>query len=240
VPLGLTEAFIAVAVVTFGAAVQSTAGFGAALIGAPLLLLIDPGPVPGPLKASSLLLAALVARRNRAHADFRGIGFALGGRVLGTVLAGFFLARASPLLFDVVFAGLVLTGVALSMAGVQLGPGRGPAVIAGGLSGLMGTISSIGGPPMALLYQRAGAARLRGTLNGFFLVATTLSLVVLALVGRYGKSEILLTLILLPGLVLGFLAGSPLSRFLPDRAIRPMVLSLSGVAALIVLWRAVG
>lgn len=239
-PIAGPDLLVALAVVTMGAAIQSVAGFGLAMLAAPLLLLVHPPLVPGPLMASSLVLTALVARRDRAHIDFRGLRFALLGRLIGTVLAAAFLVLATPFLFDVVFAVLVFVAVLLSAAGLRISPGHGPATLAGGLSGLMGTISSIGGPPMALLYQSAGAARLRGTLGSYFLVGTSLSVVALAIVGRYGRDEMLLSVVLVPGMIIGFLAGSPLSRFLPDEGVRPVVLVLSTISAVAVLWRALG
>ena len=53
------------------------------------------------------------------------------------------------------FGGLILLGVCLSLSGLRLPPIRGVLVGAGALSGVMGTVASIGGPPMALLYQDA-------------------------------------------------------------------------------------
>ena len=209
------------------------------MISAPFLLLIYAPLIPGPLMASSLALTALVIHRDRAHIDLHGVGFALTGRVVGITLAATFLLRASQRMFDVVFAGLVLFAVLLSVVGFDVLPTRRTMVLAGCMSGLMGTISSIGGPPMALLYQRAGGARLRGTLGGYFAVGVSLSLVALAMVGRYGREEVLLTLFLLPPMVAGFFIAAPVRHLLPDHAVRPLVLVLSGISGLVVLIRAV-
>ena len=234
----LPEAIVILAVTAVGAAIQSAAGFGMGMISAPILLLIYAPLVPGPLLASSLVLTVLVVYRDRAHIDFRGVGLALAGRVLGILGAAAFLLVASPQLFDIVFAILVLLAVFLSAAGFEVEPGPRTTILAGGLSGLMGTISSIGGPPMALLYQRSGGARLRGTLGSYFLAGVTLSVAALALVGRFGHEEILLSLFLIPGMVLGFVAAAPFRHLLPDRAVRPLVLGLSFIAGLAVLVRA--
>jgi uncharacterized membrane protein YfcA len=237
-PFSIPEALVILGITTLGAAVQSAAGFGMGMISAPFLLLIYPPLIPGPLMASSLALTALVVHRDRAHVDLHGVGFALAGRVVGIALAATFLVVATQQVFDVVFAGLVLFAVLLSAVGVDVQPTRGTTVLAGCLSGLMGTISSIGGPPMALLYQRAGGARLRGTLGGYFAVGVSLSLIALALVGRYGLEEVLLTLFLVPPMVAGFFIAAPVRHLLPDRAVRPLVLVLSGVSGLVVLVRA--
>ena len=59
-----------VLVVTVAASVQGAIGFGMALIASPILVLVNPELVPGPLMMSSLVLVTLMAIRDHAHADF--------------------------------------------------------------------------------------------------------------------------------------------------------------------------
>ncbi len=169
-PLGPVEAIAVFLNATIAAVVQSAAGFGLALVSAPLLLLIYGPFVPGPMMAAGMVLTTFILVREHQHVDVSGVTFALIGRVAGTAGAAGFLLVASEASFDIAFAALVMFAVILSAAGVRPRPNPRNAVIAGTLSGLMGTISSIGGPPMALLYQSSGAARLRGTLAGYFLL----------------------------------------------------------------------
>ncbi|MGE4605929.1 MAG: sulfite exporter TauE/SafE family protein, partial [Myxococcota bacterium] len=72
-PTGLAIAF---AVVLIGSAVQGAAGFGLGLIAAPVLLLLDPRWVPGPLMASGVTFTILVAYKERADIDLMGLRFA--------------------------------------------------------------------------------------------------------------------------------------------------------------------
>ena len=238
-PLGPVEAIAVFLTAVSAAAVQSVAGFGLALVSAPLLLLIHGPFVPGPMMAGGLVLTCLILIRDHQHVDVSGLTYSLIGRMIGTVGAAGFLLVASDTLFDLAFALLVMFAVILSAAGLEPRPNRKNAFIAGSLSGLMGTISSIGGPPMALLYQNAGASRLRGTLAGFFLVGSIVSLMALALVGRFGPEEIVLSIFLAPPMALGFWLGGPLRSRMSDRAIRPMVLGLSFVSGMTVLLRVV-
>ena len=236
-PFGSLEAAVVFTLATAGATVQSTAGFGFALIAAPPLLLIYAPLVPGPLLASSMILTGMISYRERAHIDLSGVAYALMGRVIGTAVAAGFLLIASELLYDLAFAGLVMLGVLLSAAGFHVRPSRVSGLLAGSLSGLMSTISSIGGPPMALLYQREGVARIRGTLAGYFVLGAMLSLVALVAVGRFGWEEAFLALFLAPAMVLGFLFAAPLRNRLSDAAVRPLVLVLSACSAAVVLLR---
>jgi len=141
-------------VVTTGAALQGSIGFGLGLFSVPLLLLIAPALVPGPLLAASLLLTVLLAHHDRAGINWRDLSWALGGRVGGIVLATGLLATVSSQALALWSGGLVLFAVALSASGIHVQPQPRPLLAAGVLSGGLGTAVSIGGPPIALLSQR--------------------------------------------------------------------------------------
>ena len=238
-PLEPGAALAAFALVAIGSCVQASVGFGLGLISAPFLFLIYPPLVPGPLMASSVALTLLIAIREREAIDFAGLGFAFAGRIAGTLLAALVWIALPTENFDLVFAALVLLGVALSLSRIRIDPNPATASAAGALSGFMGTLSSIGGPPMALLYQRASGPRIRGTLSGHFVIGALVSLVALAAVGHYGRAEVILTIWLLPAILTGF-AVSPWIRDSVDRAgARPFVLGLSVLAALGILYRAI-
>lgn len=231
------EFLVALGVVVLGSVVQATVGFGLALIAAPVLMLIYPPFVPGPLMAAALVLVLLVAYRDHHAIDVAGLGYAMAGRVVGTLAAGVFLVIASVEAFNLVFGGLVLAAALISALGLRVSPGPKNTTIAGALSGLMGTISSIGGPPMALLYQGEGTTRLRGTLAGFFIVGGAFTLGVLAAVGRFGWEELRLAGLLAPATLLGFLLALPLRRRVSENAARPLVIVLSAACGVAVLWR---
>ena len=69
--------------------------------------------------------------------------------------AGLLLAVVSDDALSLLFAVLVLLAVGLSVAGWHLAKTRPNLVGVGVLSGFMGTVSGIGGPPIALVYQQA-------------------------------------------------------------------------------------
>jgi uncharacterized membrane protein YfcA len=236
-PIGLAIAF---AVVLLGSAVQGAAGFGLGLIAAPILLLLDPRWVPGPLMAAGIGLTILVAYRERDDIDLVGMRFAFVGRTIGTVAAAVLLTSLSANAFDVIFGSLVLLAVGLSMLGMRISPTPGHAVSAGLLSGFMGTISSIGGPPLALLYQREGGPRLRATLSALFVTGAVISVAALAVIGRFGIVELWLTGFLVPAALLGFVVAGWLREAVDRAGVRPLVLALSAASATVVLIRAFG
>lgn len=236
-PISSLEAFGAAAVVFIGAWVQGSIGFGLAVVAAPLLVLIEPDLVPAPLILNGLLLTLLVAYRERRSIDAGSIRWTILGSVAGTGIAAAVLRVISAYGFTILFSILVLLAVGLSTLGLAVPPTRRNTLIAGGLSGFMGTASSIGGPPVALLYQNSPGPRFRGTLSAYFCTTGVMALLALAGVGKLGTDELALALPMLPGLVIGYALSGFTARILDRRSLRPAVLILSAISAAAVLVR---
>jgi uncharacterized membrane protein YfcA len=229
-------ALAANAAVAFGAAVQGAVGFGMALLAAPLLVLVRPELVPGPLLINGLALTLLVARRERDSIDLRGVKWALVGRIPGVALGALALASVSTQQMSLLVGLSVLAGVASGASRLRVAPTPGILLGAGLLSGIFGTVASIGGPPLALVYQHAPGPRLRGTLAGYFMVGALMSLAALISIGRYGADELTWTLLLLPGTVLGFACSSRFTGWVDAGRTRRAVLGITtaaGVAAVL-------
>ncbi|MYK89610.1 MAG: TSUP family transporter, partial [Acidobacteria bacterium] len=137
-------------VLTFvGSTLQGAIGFGMGLLAAPLLILLDPRFVPAPILACTLVLTLLMAYRERHAIDLRGIKWAMLGRVAGTVVAGGILAIVAADTLVLLFGILILAAVAMSVSGLRFAPTGRALVAAGVLSGVLGTVAAVGGPPLA-------------------------------------------------------------------------------------------
>ena len=235
--MSIQDIIIASLTVLVGSTLQGSIGFGFGLFASPILVLIDPQLVPAPLLLLTLVLTSFLVVRERTAIDIRGLRWALVGRMAGTVVAGGVLSLISVQHIELLFGFLVLVGVTMSVSGLRFQPRRRVLFGAGLLSAVMGTIASIGGPPMALVYQDAPASRLRATMSAFFWVGTILSLFILRLVGRFGATEINLTILLLPALFLGLLMSRWTSSFVDGRYTRPAVLLLATAGGLVVIFR---
>jgi hypothetical protein len=231
------EIALAVTTVAVGALLQGSVGFGLAMVSAPILVLIDPRLVPAPLLFGSLSLTLLMAYRDRAGIDVFGLQWALLGRLGGTAVGLYALSRLSGDRFILAFGVLVLIAVGLSVSGLHPRPTRRTLLGAGLASGFMGTTTAIGGPPMALVFQHAPGAKLRGTLAGYFIVGVSISLAALAAIGRLGATELRLAVLLQPGIVVGFAVSNRLIGRLDGGQLRPAVLSVSAAMALVVILK---
>jgi uncharacterized membrane protein YfcA len=218
-----------------GAFVQGSVGFGHNLIAAPVFALVDERLIPGPAIASAGALVLLTVLRDRQGLHLGEVGTALVGRVPGTVLAAVAVAALPGTALAVSFAVLVLVAVGITASGLAVRPTRRTLFGAGFLSGFMGTATSIGGPPMAMLYAGEQGRRLRGTLAGFFLVGILMSLVALVAAGTFGADEARLSLLPVPGILVGFAFSGWGARRLDAGHTRPAVLVVAAVSAVSVL-----
>ena len=233
------EVGVAFLVMAAGALLQGAVGFGSNLIAAPLLILIDEDFVPAPVVVGSIVLNAMMIVREGKAAFDPTINRALVAQIPGALLAGVVLASLPAEQLSLLFAAIVLLAVAVSAAGWHLRPTRKTLAGAGFAAGFMGTISGIGGPPVALVYQRASGPTLRATLCRFFLVGGFVSLAVLAVSGEVDADTARACVVTVPAAAAGFLLSTPLARRLDRGSIRPYVLGLSALAAVAVLAREV-
>ncbi len=102
----------------------------------------------------------------------------------------------------------------------------------------MGASSGIGAPPLAMLYQAHPGKMLRSSLAVLYSLCSALIVIVLAGFGRFGATEALTGVLLVPGFVIGYWLGGPLvSRFETVAGMRRMVLLVSALAALALIGK---
>ncbi len=227
---------LAVAIV-LASALQASIGFGIGMFAAPIVALIDPALIPGTLIMVATLVTLMVVLREREAIDLSGTGWALLGRVPGTVAGALLLAALPHRALALLLAGVVLGGVVLTSSGWIPAACRRNVVLAGATSGLLGTATSIGGPPMALVWQRNSGARLRGTMSGFFLIGSVMSLVVLALTGAVDVHTLWAFSVLIPAAIVGYLLSHVLNRHLDQKRLRWLAIGVSAAGAVVLIGR---
>jgi hypothetical protein len=220
-----------------GAFVQGSAGFGFALVAAPLVAMVAPETLPVALLVSGIAMNSMVIARDHTGIDLAGAGWALVGSLPGSVVGAAIVAAVPDSSLDIVVAVMVLTLVALSMASPNVRPTARMLVGAGVLSGITGTASSVGGPPVALALQHTSGKRLRATLAGYFLPSGLVSLGALAAVGELERSDAVVGVLLVAPIAVGFALSSHGARRLENGRSRPVVLMISTVSALVLVLR---
>ncbi len=229
---------IAFVVIVLAAVAQASIGVGFGIVSAPILAILDPSLVPGPLLVLAVTTSAIVAVRDRRDFRFGNLGYALAGRIPASLLGGLTASLLSPRMFLLVFGVLVLMAVVLSLTGLRFAPTRRSLFGAGFASGYMGTITSVGTPPMAIVYQHSPGAEVRANMSAFLVVGGLVSILSLALFGAFTWGDLLLSLKLLPALLIGTWLSRPLTRYMDGGWMRPAMLVLCAAAAALLLIRA--
>ena len=220
-----------------GAVVQGAVGFGMNLVAAPLLVLLDPNLVPVPMLLVGSTHAVMSVLREHTHADWSGVGWAMLGRLPGTVLGVLAVATLPGRGLAVVVAASVLVCVALSVITWHPRPEPRALVLAGVASGTFGTAAAIGGPPVALLYQHSAGSTVRATMGAYFVLGSGLSVAGLAVAGEVGAADVWAAVLLTPFLLAGFALSGPARRWLDGRWLRPAVLVVSAGGAVLLILR---
>ncbi len=235
-PWTLTALAMAVFV---GSAMQGAVGLGVGLVVAPLLGLTEPELLPGLALWLAMAYPLLTLTRDWRSADARGLAWALAARVPGTAV-GVWLVAITPIrVLSALVGAMVLLAVALTARSVHLKLTRPALLGAGFVSGITGTATSIGGPPMAIVYQREEPDVLRSTLGVYFFVGAAFSLVGLGATGEMTLQEFHLFLLLTPMLILGFVISGPIREQLDPARVRGVLLSVCAAGAAVLIVRSV-
>ena len=221
--------------VLIGACLQGAGGIGFNIFAAPLVALLRPDLVPGAMLVLALLLGLMGLVREFGSIDWPGLGYALAGRLPASIATGWVMTVLPARLLILGFALLILLAVGMSLRGWHVAPKPRNLALAGALSGLMGTLTSSGAAPMAIVYQNVTGPRLRATVSAFFFIGAVVSLGALTGFGKFNLHQGLLGLVLLPPLAAGFALSRRLRSLLDGGRMRPFLLGLSALAAVLLI-----
>ena len=233
-------AFVVVAAaLSAGAIVQGSVGFGLNLLSAPFVAIVVPAALPATLVLVALPLALATFRREHHALDRDALGWMLVAAVPGTVLGLLIVGHVSADELAIVVGGITLVGVGLSVVSPPVAIKPATSAVAGFASTIFGTASSVGGPPVALLFQHHRGPVARSTLSAFFAATAVLSLLGYVLTGHITLDQLLLALSLLPFVATGWWLSRHLHGLVDAGWLRPAVLALSAVAGAIAIMHAV-
>lgn len=230
---------LALIAVTLGIGVQAWIGIGFGLLSAPLLYLISPAYVPGPVLLLGFVLSLMVVIRHREHLNWPRVLTASVARVPGAWFGAMLLSLLPPPWLAITLGLALLLALLVTRYRFALEPGRSSLLVAGFSSGVMGTATSVGGPPMAMVYQNTERLQSRNELALFFLLTTPVSLIMLIWNGLFDLETLWLTLPVLPGVVAGYALAGLLARYVDPQRAKSAVFALSVMGAMMVLMKGI-
>jgi len=232
------EEIVLCSLIVFVAAIlQMSVGMGFGMLASPLIALVRPDIVPGTIMLIGFVVAFSGAWRERGAIIPIELVLGVGGRVIGSMTAFSLLLFLTDIDSFLVFFGLMML-IAVLISGSRLRIGFSNQNLFGLsiLSGLMGTITAVGAPPMAVIYHDRPPQIVRPTLNAFFGAGSLLGLASLTASGWMSYEEVYAGLLLLPAMLVGIFA-SRYFRAVSSRWLSQVLLLLSGFASIVLVFQ---
>ena len=226
--------------IILGAITQSAIGIGFG-IPAGILVLLEPSMVPSCIILMGSFLAlsnAMLSYKDIIKVD---LIYSYTGRVIGSILA-------MPLIFLtlgtdyylIVFGVLLLIATYLSAKKWNIVATKKNITIAGTASGIMGTLTGIGGPPMAIVYQNSSAPKVVATLNMFFGIGALFSVLLFVYFDLINLPEVMKSIYLAPGLVIGtYIGRRGIVRKFVNRNLKNLIIAVCFISALVIILDAI-
>lgn len=224
-------------VMVVASTVQSSVGMGQGLLSAPLLRLLHPELLPGPIVFAGFLTSVVLVLRNSRRDDVRETLPGIAGRVVGIGIAVGLLKVLSERGLTLTIGGIVLLLVGLRLVGLKIELTSRTLGGAGVASGIGGTIAALGGAPLGLLFEQHARARdFRGPMGVIMAVGGLITVVSLAAFGELDREGWLLGFALLPPIAIGWILARWATPVVDRGFLGPAVLIMSaGSASVLIL-----
>lgn len=239
VPVDLPVLLVALVVTFVATVIQGTIGVGLGMLSVPVLTLLDPVLTPVPQLLVTIPLTLAMLNGERQAIEWGAVARVAAARIPGIGLGIWLLGLADQRLLDGMIGLIVLAGVGVIASGITVHRNHASELVAGVMSGTTGTISSIGGPPLALLYRRDTGPAVRSNLAAIFFIGILMMVAARAVSGHVAGTDLVVALWLFPVVAAGFFTARHLHGRIEGAPLRTGILVVSTVAALGLLFRAV-
>jgi uncharacterized membrane protein YfcA len=218
-------------IVTFAVFVQAVAGFGLPMVATPVLVALFGIRAAVPLLAIIILeLQILMIVRYRTALDFHTVWRISAAAILGIPIGVLFLSRIPEVMTITLLGVILIIYVVYSLFNFPVPELKKTiwAYIFGFLSGMGGGAYNMAAPPMIIYAdtQRWEPRLFKANLQGCFLIITVVAILTHYLSGNINADVLTNSLIAIPFVLIGSLAGFYLDRFINPAIFRKIVLGL--------------
>lgn len=222
---------------------QSLSGFGfSLLIVPPLALVVGPKEAVVMANLMGMMSSSLTITSMHEAVEWRLGAWLFVSAAVGMPVGLLVLVAVEPAVLQVIIAVTVLVATTLIWRGLHLQAQNRPLdLLAGFLSGVLNTSTSMSGPPLVLYLQNRGLTpgQFRATLNAFFLASGITATVLFVIGGRVGSYELGMALASLPLVALGWLIGHRIFERLHPAQFRNVVIVVLFASATLALVGAI-
>lgn len=230
IEIGTINYIIMALVIGSAAFLQGVGGIGFAMVAAPIAAFFVPEMVPGALLVLGGSVSFLASLREREEIVFPVVGIAVLGRTIGTAVAAVGMTQLPANYLGLLFGVFILLAVLLSASGIRVQPSVGNVSILGIISGIMGTLTSVGAPSLAIAMQALKPAQFRATLGMTLFFGAAFSIVSLAIAGLFTTRDLVLAIALWPFMYLGFRLSNKLRYKISAKVLRHFLLLFCGLS----------
>jgi uncharacterized membrane protein YfcA len=220
--------------------VRGFSGFGAGMIFVPVA-----AALVGPAQAVALLWLAdglsqlFLLKGAASRANYRDLAPLFAGYVIGLPVGIWLLLIADPIQLRWVIGAMILSGLAAMLAGVRASRETGvPGSLAlGATSGITGGATGLSGLPIILFWLagRASGADIRAGLTMFFFATSIVTGIGFVYAGIVTQAALMTAMLVVPLYGFGIALGSIIFKLAPERAFRPVALTIVAIAAITTL-----
>ena len=224
--------------VFIGTLVQRLSGAGYGMFAAPVMAIVAPEWLPGTVLLVGFVIGSGALLNARDAIQWRDLPPGFAGRILGAGIAAYIAtAVVGTDALAIIVGFVVLFAVGLTLLGLSFPISRVSLFVAGTVGGVMGTLTGIGAPPMAILYSKVETRRSAATQNAFYGFGTLVGIIALSIAGVLTLAQIAFAATLAPLVPVALRVSRPLAVRFERGAIRPWALGLATISALALLWR---
>lgn len=217
--------------------VQGLAGFGSALVAVPLLsLYLGPKVVVPFVLVHGLLMNMYLSVRNRESIQSNRVLPIFIFGIIGIPVGAFVLLILPSSLMKILIGGIIMVFslVLLSGRSFRLRNERKAHFPVGFLSGLLNGSVSMSGPPVILFLSNQGVSKkhFRANLVTYFFLLNIVTFIIFLATGIMNDEVLLMSILFIPPLPVGILAGEAISSKLEEGTFRKVALLLVTIAGL--------
>ena len=216
---------------------QMTTGVTAGMIIVPFLAMISYTLIPVPIAFASLALTVMMAYQGRKHIDTKNMLQISIGMLAGILLSIFILKNIKFEYMGIVFGLFILISVFISIKVESFTLNKHLNYTGGFISGVMGSMSAVGGQVLALLFQNHPLESLKATLAFLYTLFSTLMLVIFFIFGEFSYTQFLAGIYMMPGFIIGFFLAPIFSKYFNPKYSKTVVLSMATFGALLLITK---
>jgi len=234
------ELLFFIIIITFACFLQGIVGFGFALIAAPLVLIfLEKETVVSSMLIVGIIINGFLIKKIQKPVNYKIIAFLFLASLIGMPL-GIRILNTIPMNSMKVLVGtlVIIFAIILSFQKIRLPKSDFLTLIAGFISGLLNTSTSMSGPPAVLLLTGENLQKdeFRKTLACFFFLMSVVSLTLFITNKIITFQRVIFGLISIPLVFLGAFLGDKMATKMPQKIFRFLVLGIVFLSGLYTIF----